>query len=99
LVFPAKVVGYLYHRAWESKAGFSDVTDPLESAVREELQDNFDSLIDLALKDVGVQWNAVDLLNELEARLENDEELEMLLSRNLIDRLIAHVGSFRERFY
>ena len=100
MVFPSKVVGYLYHRAWESKARAQDVTVPLEDAIKEELLKKFDSMIDLALRDFGVQWNAVDLLNELEARLKHDEELEMVLSKDFIEQqLLVHVESFRKRFY
>ncbi len=99
MVFPAKVVGYLYHRAWESKAREQDVTVPLKEDVKKKLSEKFDSMIDLALRDFGVQWNAVDLLNEQEARLKHDEELEMVLSKDFIEQLLVHVESFRKRFY
>ncbi len=98
MAFPNKVTEFLYHNGWEIKSRRTNVAKPLSTAEKETIAGDFKDLVDSALKDVRVRWNAVDLLDELEARLEDDEELEMLLGEDCISSLVKQVGNFREQF-
>jgi len=99
MVFPFGTTECLYHGAWKAKADFEDVTAPLSEADgKEQLLSDFVRLVDTALMDVGVQWNAMDLLNELEHRIDQDEELTMLLPDDIIQEIKVHIERFRKRF-
>ncbi len=100
MIFSSQVVAYLYHKAWERKASYNDVAAPLPSETLEEMRKKFKEMVELSLDKIRSRWwEAVGLLNELEARLDQDPELKMLLGRPFIEELDEQIESIREQVF